>query len=396
MRTKILFVMPSLGSGGAEKSFVSMLSLLPRDKFDIYVMIVKEGGLFYQLLPTNVVYVNAPKNLKIALSSIHSKFMKKDCSWKDKLLKILSNVIVRCRKLTGLGLLQLTWKMWKSNISILESQFDVAVSFMDGMTNYYVIDKVQARKKILWVHNDYNKIKTNIQYEYQYFSKANYVITISDICVASLQENFPEISNKFLCIENISSSKMINSMAKDFIPEEYKGKENIVKILSIGRLAPQKGFDMAINAASILKKQGLNFQWYIIGRGALRIGLEKQIKQLNLEDNVYLLGERNNPYPYILYCDIILQTSRYEGKSIVLDEAKILHKPIIVTRYPSVVDNINSGITGIICEMNPESISNAIYMLYRNPELQKTLKSNLELNFNGNESEINKYVNIFQ
>ena len=74
MKTKILFVMPSLGSGGAEKSFVSMLPLLSHDEFEIHVMVVKEEGLFYPLLPKqDITYVDAPKNLKIALGSIHSE-----------------------------------------------------------------------------------------------------------------------------------------------------------------------------------------------------------------------------------------------------------------------------------------------------------------------------------
>ena len=88
MKTKILFVMPSLGSGGAEKSFVSMLPLLSHDEFEIHVMVVKEEGLFYPLLPKqDITYVDAPKNLKIALGSIHSEYLKSDCSTLDRIRK---------------------------------------------------------------------------------------------------------------------------------------------------------------------------------------------------------------------------------------------------------------------------------------------------------------------
>lgn len=397
MKAKILFVMPSLGSGGAEKSFVSMLPLLSRDKFDIHVMVVKEGGLFYPLLPGNgITYINAPKNFKIALGSMHSRYMKEECTLWDRMRKLISNMIVRLHSIMGLGLLQLTWEIWKAKIPTQQERYDVAVSFMDGMTNFYVIDKVNAKKKILWVHNDYNKIKTNIKYEHPFFAKADNVVTISDICVKSLKENFTDIAEKFICLENISSGQMINTMADDFSPQEYKDLNDTVKILSIGRLSPQKGFDMAIDAAAILKNQGFKFKWHIIGVGALRDSLQRQIASCGLQEDVLLLGERKNPYPYIKHCDMVLQTSRYEGKSIVLDEAKILHKPIIATRYPSVSDNIEDGQSGIVCDINAASIADAIIKLSDDRRKQHDLIAYLNENCNGNEHEIEKYDQLFE
>lgn len=305
-------------------------------------------------------------------------------------------MIVRLHSIMGLGLLQLTWEIWKAKIPTLQERYDVAVSFMDGMTNFYVIDKVNAKKKILWVHNDYNKIKTNIKYEHPFFVKADNVVTISDICVKSLKENFTDIAEKFICLENISSGQMINTMADDFSPQEYIDLNDTAKILSIGRLSPQKGFDMAIDAAAILKNQGFKFKWHIIGVGALRDSLQRQIASCGLQEDVLLLGERKNPYPYIKNCDMVLQTSRYEGKSIVLDEAKILHKPIIATRYPSVSDNIKDGISGIICDMSAESIAEAITILSKDESKRKSLMSYLNEHCNGNEREIEKYNKLFK
>ena len=179
MKTKLLLIMPSLYAGGAEKSFISMLPLLPRDKFDINVMIVHEGGLFYSRLPQDIKVIEAPKNLKIALGSIHGDFIKKKCNIWDKVCKIASNIIIRFRTLFNLDFSQLTWMLWKNSIPRLETHYDVAISYTNGITNYYVIDKINATKKILWVHTDFNKVKANHKFEYTYFSKADKVVTIS-------------------------------------------------------------------------------------------------------------------------------------------------------------------------------------------------------------------------
>lgn len=388
--------MPSLGSGGAEKSFISLLELLPRDVFDINVMVVNQGGMFYSHIPKDVTMIEAPKRLRIALGSIHSQFMHQECNLWERLLKLASNIAVRFHGMTNLDLLQFTWTLWCHSIPMVNGEWDVAVSFMNGMTNYFVIDKIKARRKILWVHNDYKMFRTNHKFDNRYWVKADKVVTISDVCVNSLKECFPQIRGKFICIENISSAQMIHSMANETYPVEYqKTDKNVIKLLSIGRLAEQKGFDMAIDAAAILKEKGIAFRWFIIGTGGLKSDLQTQINNQSLTGHVILLGERANPYTYMSHADIVVQTSRYEGKSIVIDEAKILHKPIIITNYPSAYDNIKDGVTGIICPMDANDIAEAIKQLASNKTLQNQLSENLAKTDNGNEKEIEKYSLLF-
>lgn len=396
-KTKILFVMPSLGSGGAEKSFVSLLNLLPRNIFDITAMIVNEGGLFYSHIPNDVNIINAPMNLRIALGSIHSQFMHKECTRWNRVCKLISNILVRMRTFTRLDLSQFTWNLWNKFIPTIDDNWDVAVSFMNGMTNYFVIDKVKANHKFLWVHNDYKMFKTNHYFDSKYWQQADYVATISNVCVRSLQECFPKLKDKFICLENISSTRLIYDMANDACPTEFREtKNNSVKLLSIGRLVEQKGFDMAIDAALILKNKNINFIWLIIGIGELKERLQTQINKNGLTNHVQLIGERKNPYVYMANADILVQPSRFEGKSIVLDEAKILHRPIIAANYPSVNDNIKDGVTGLICPMNAQGIAEAIEQLANDKNMQKHLSENLTKEYKGNETEIKKYISLFE
>lgn len=110
-------------------------------------------------------------------------------------------------------------------------------------------------------------------------------------------------------------------------------------LLSIGRLSRQKGFDYAIDAAALLKKAGYRFKWYVLGIGGLQEELETRIQEKGVDDCFKLLGNRENPYPYIKNCTIVVQSSRFEGKSVVLDEAKILAKPLLSMDFVSIKTN---------------------------------------------------------
>lgn len=381
--------MPSLHSGGAEKSLISLLTTLPKDMFNIDLMVVNKGGLFYNMIPAGINIIEAPRSFRIALGRLQEM---KSINWG---LKCISNVLLRLNRLSNLKALQFTWMMWHKIIPNLHKSYDVAVSFMDSMTNYYVIEKVTATRKYLWVHNDYKKLNVYAPFDAKFFSKADYVVTISSLCVQSLEDTFPDLKDKFIAIENISSKTLIDKMADEFYPEEYKSIEDKVIILSIGRLVEQKGFDLAVKAAKILKEKGFHFKWFIIGIGGLDEKLKAYISQNYLQNCFELLGERSNPYPYIKHCNLFLQTSRFEGKSIVVDEAKILNKPIITTNYPTVKDNIQNGQTGIICEINPEAIANAIIALNKDKNKQQLIISHLERHCNGNEDEVKKYIKLF-
>ena len=132
----------------------------------------------------------------------------------------------------------------------------------------------------------------------------------------------------------------------------------------------------------------------ILGKGEDYDKLQKKIQEYKLQENFILLGERKNPYPYIKNCDIFIQTSRFEGKSIVLDEAKILNKPIIATNYETVEDSIKHNETGIIVELNTHKIAQEIINLLADDDKIKRIEQNLQKKYNGNENELGKYLKI--
>lgn len=381
MKKKILFVMMSLYNGGAEKSLVNLLNELPHEKYEIDLLLFKKEGLYLSQIPTNVNVLDPPTVLKNLYSGRS----------KERVIGTIISRILYGK--TGKASAYRWEQFYTNHIAKFDSHYDVVLAYTTNEILYYVDEKTSASKKIVWIHNDYIAAHHPKDYDYPHLKNMDAIVTISDKCADILKEVFPEFSNKIYNIPNITSSTVIRKRAEEFFPEEYQSL-NCPCILSIGRLHPQKGFDMAITAAAQLKRQGVRFKWYVIGNGTLEKSLRKQIKKENVEDCFILLGVRENPYPYIKNCDFVVQSSRYEGKSVVLDEAKILCKPIVATAYPTVKDQVEDGKEGLVVEMSPNGIAQGVKQMIENELLRKNIEQYLSHHEYGNQNEVQKYMDL--
>lgn len=384
---KIVFVMQSLYNGGAERSLVNLLNELPKDKFDISLLLFKQEGMFLKQVPEYVHILDTPTSLKKLFSPVRE-------AGKYAITKVYGTIKSRKVERKAPEQAAYRWqKYYSPKIPELDKVFDIAVAYISGEVMYYVAEKVQAKSKYVWIHNDYRAAGHPKKYDYKYFENMNGIISISDECVKIFDEEFPEFKSKTYCIPNLTSSIVVKKRSDEFYPSEYK--KGGYKILSIGRLSEQKGFDLAIQAANKLKRRGVLFEWYVIGSGELEDELKSEIAKMGVSDCFILLGTRENPYPYIKNCAVFVQPSRWEGKSVVLDEAKILAKPIVVTSYPTVKDQILDGQEGIIVDMNPEAIANGIEILINDKVKQQYLQGYLSTHEYGNQVEVKKYIDLF-
>jgi glycosyltransferase involved in cell wall biosynthesis len=177
--------------------------------------------------------------------------------------------------------------------------------------------------------------------------------------------------SKVIFIKNIIDEADILERANKSKSKEFL-KDNLT-IVSIGRLATQKRFDLSIFTAKVLNENNIDFEWYIVGEGNERQHLESLIQDNHLSNKVFLLGFRDNPYPYIKDCDIYVQTSAFEGLGRTLIEASILCKPIVTTNFPTAYGLVENGKTGFVVEMFPEKIAKKIELLH----LDKALYSEM-------------------
>lgn len=384
----ILFITHELQCGGAEKALISLLQVIDYDKYNVYVQLFWNRGLFLNQLHEKVILLPAPVEFQYFDMPIKKALIE---SLKLGRVDIFYNRIVSSIKMKFEDNVyrkeQLSWKYVSRCFPKLKKKFDYAVGCIEKGPNYFCVEKVDASKKLGWIHNDYDKMQMSKEIDIPFFEKIDFIFTDSKECKFVLEKNFEMFQGKFQVLKNIVSPKLIHKLAQERIEESYTG----FKIISVGRFSPQKGYDMAIDAAKIVKDKGYDFNWIILGDGELKEELKEQIAENDLEANIQLLGIKENHYPYVKQADLFIQTSRFEGKSISIDEAKILNKPILVTNFSTVKDQVTDYKTGIIAEMNAESIAAKIIELINNQELREKLAHNLSLEDNGTESEIERF-----
>jgi len=383
---KVLFVIYSLGYGGAERSIVNLLNELSPEQYDVDLLLFQKTGDFLQQLPGWVSVLETPEPMDRLYGSV-----KRAGKWKMK--KVVGTAVSHLVRKTRKAQRAYRWKrFYRKSIGAFPGHYDVAVAYTGSENMYFVRDCVSADRKLVWIHNDYRTAGYSKKDDRPYLTDMDAIVSVSTGCVSVLQEEFPEFRDRIFYVENITSSTAVRKLAELFVPEEYQ--DSPCNILSVGRLFQQKGFDMAIDAAAILKEKGLKFRWHIIGTGVMKQELLDRIQQRNVSDCVTLLGTRNNPYPYIKNCSLFVQTSRYEGKSVVLDEAKILSKPILTTAYPTAADQIKDGCEGVIVEMTAQGIAEGIMKLLEDKALFAHIQQYLENHEYGNQAEVEKYIKL--
>lgn len=391
MKKQILFIINNLQCGGAEKSLISLLETFDYSLYDVDLFLLKHEGVFMSKIPNQVNLLDEPDDYKYFDMSM--KAVIKDCIFNRKFNVIWSRIWVGFIFKTEKNRARCDQRVWpyiSRTLSSIDKKYDAAIGYLEKNPIYFCADKVRAEKRIGFVHNDYDKLGMDPELDLKYFQKMNQIITVSDGCENVLLKRFPMMKSKIKMIHNIVSPKMINNMSNDKVIYQ----QGVVNIVSIGRLNHQKGFDLAIKACKKLVVNGYRIRWYILGEGEERSRLEKMILDNDLNEIFILMGIKENPYPYIKQADIYLQPSRFEGKSIAIDEAKILKKPIVVTNFSTVKDQITHNKNGLIAEMNSESLFTEIKRMIDNEKLRKQLILYLSQESLGTESEIKKLYTL--
>lgn len=396
LKKNILFIMNKLVCGGAEKSLISVLETIDYSKYNVDLFLFKHEGIFLTKLPKKVTLLSEPTNYQYIdlpiKKSLIELIRKKD--YKLAANRGILGYLAKTEK-NGAVIEQKLWRYLSKSLNNLQKEYDVAIGFQEKNPIYFCIDKVKAKRKIGWIHTDYNKLGIDRNKENDYFNKLDYIVTVSEELVNILKGSFPNNEKKIKCIYNIVSSKMIKKMSIEKVDFKEESDTNI-SLISVGRLAKEKGLDISLEAVNILVNKGYDIKWYLIGEGNMRGILEKIMKEKKLADRVIFLGQKENPYPYIKESDIYIQTSRYEGKSISIDEAKILAKPIVITNFDTAKNHLINGKTGIISKMDAVSVADSIELLIKEEDLRTGLIENLNKEDFGTESEIKKLYKLIE
>lgn len=369
-KKRLLIATVSLGIGGAEKSLVNLLNLLDYSLYDVDLLMFKRWGELMVQIPQNVNIISVPE-IEILYGGKPAE--------KIPVGKFISLKAIRCLG-TAAALISergfdrqrsYRWdRFYSKAVPKLSVKYDCAISFSGGETYWYLVDNADAKRLITFFHNDFSNIDIDTAYHLRYLQKADYIDTVSESCAKSLRKIFPSLKNRVHVVYNPTCVELIQSMSKETVSDGFSKDTDVLKIVSIGRLEKQKGFDIVAEAAAIARKKfHLKFEWIVIGDGSEKQFIEKIVEREQISDVFRLIGKKINPYPYLNQADLFLQPSRYEGKSVAIDEARVFDLPVLATNYSSVKDTVNDEVDGLIVPLNPDGVAEGILRLIREADL---------------------------
>ena len=360
-KKEIIFIIESLGLGGAEKSLVTLLQNLDYSKFKVDLLMITEGGIFENEVPNEVSIIRY--NIFKEIPVLYKTYLR----IRYFIARKINNHLHDSEK---------HWKIFGNSLSPMTENYDVAIAYSQGFSTFFTATKINANKKYAWINIDYKKAGYNIEFDLPYYKEFNSLVTVSQEVKNGLVKelNALNVILPFEIIKDITDKEML---LKQSLQNNCDFDSEKINIVTVGRLVSQKGMFLAIEACKKIIEAGFAVHWYIIGEGNERPSIENLIQKNNLSQSIILKGAINNPYPYIKACDIYVQTSLFEGLCLTLIEAACLCKPIITTNFPTAYTIIENDRTGIICEMNSEAVSNSVIRLIESQELKEKFSGNL-------------------
>ncbi len=366
MKKKILFVIDSLNCGGAEKSLISVLSVLPRDKFEISLWLIRHVGAFLSLVPKDVYFVTPPK----------TGFFRSCCL---KLGGLLYSIAWRVDRWLGRNtyLAELLWKYKARWDTIPIGDWDIVVAYQQGIPTFIVADKFSNCKKCAWINADiFGEI--NKEMNSSFYSKMDKIVLVSDAILQKAKNEFPQLTHKMAVVYDMLDINEIRRLAYEPAKSLRSTNDELI-FVTTGRLVTEKGHNIAIETAAELKRRGLKFRWYFIGEGPLREEIERMKIEKGVDNEIVLLGLQTNPYTFVNQADVYVQTSILEGFCLTVREAKLLSKPVVSTNFPAIYNQLNHEVNGLIAEMNYMSVADNICRVVSDESLKKLIIENLQL-----------------
>ena len=337
---KILFAIPTLGGGGAERVLVNLVNSLDKRKYDITVFTLFEGGVNKKYLNSNIKYKTFFK--KLFKGNIH-------------FLKLFSPKVL--------------YKL------MIKDRYDIVISYLEGPTTRIVSGCPFANTKLInWVHTEIHDKNVLLQ-SYRSnkelirsYKKYNTTIFVSNTAKIAFNKTFPEINTKKDVIYNTVDFDKIISRSKESITD-LEIDIHKINLVSVGRYTHQKGYTRLILIVKELLNQGMDVHLYLVGSGELESDYRQLIADQNLAKHVTLVGFKDNPYKYVKNFDLFVCSSYSEGFSTAVTEALLVGTPVITTLCSGMEELLGyNNEYGIITDNNDKALFEGIKMLIENPE----------------------------
>ena len=373
MKKKIAFVSKKMDMGGVEKTALYILNMLNPEKFRVdYFYRRREHENVGELFDDIPKWINK-KEIEIPNKNNYKELFH---THKERFIFFIRYIQSYLCKNANQG----RQYSLQAKLTVEQDEvYDLAIAY-DGASAYgvfYTIEKVKAKKKILWIHDDIRKRNATSKIFFKYYNAYDKIIAVSQDSKNILIDTFPELRNKVEVQYNYVNYEEIRNKALEKICSPFEGFDGI-KIATVGRLSKDKGVLMAAECCKMLVMNGINVKWVICGEGPQRKVLSEYIRENKLNEHFILLGNQDNPYPFINDCDIYVQTSIVEGFCTTTNEARVLQKPVVTTDVCGMREQFQDHITGLIVNGTVLGIYNGILELINDKDLRENIKRNLE------------------
>lgn len=366
-RKKLLFVVYGLGIGGIEKCLVNLLNVLPEEKFDIDVLLMNPERNSIPQIRRKVSYLDSYQYV-MSIEGTPGEMRERGGA-----LKNLPKVLAYCDFRLRIKARENAWPVFRS----LPGWYDIAVAYsQNDYSPYYVIDKVQAKRKVLWYHNGaYEGTGRAYERDRIYYPKFDYIVAVSEDCRRVLESKFHFADRQLITLRNICDAEAIRKQALAFVPDSFSAAA--YHIVTVGRMTGEKGADLALECCERLREHGRKVAWHWVGDGNMKQALQSRIAEKDLREVLILEGNQVNPYPFMKQADLYVQPSYYEAYSTTVTEAKILQKPMVVTDVGGMREQLEDSVNGLIVPIDAAKITDAIIGLMDSPELAEQFKAKL-------------------
>lgn len=375
---KILFVINTLGRAGAEAALLELLRHLAQTEYEISLYVMLGQGELADELPDNVKLLNSHyRNLSVLsaggrlamVKTIGSSFFKNGHLMR-KTRMVISNFYDMAKR-RRIQLDKLFWRILSEGGEYPKDPYDLAVAYLEGASAYFVADHVKAAKKAAFLHIDYVSAGYTRKLDKDCYRVFDRIFMVSDEVKDKFLEVYPECESRVRIFHNMINQDRIRALALEEggFSDDFAG----MRILTVGRLTHQKAYDLAVLALKKLKEDGCLVRWYVLGEGQLRGALEKQIAALGLKEDFILLGAAANPFPYYKQCDLYVHATRFEGKSIAIQEAQTLGCAVLASDCNGNREQLTDGVDGRFCALTPEGIADGIRELLADEAQRKRL-----------------------
>lgn len=375
---RILFVINTLGRAGAETALLELMDQFSGEEYRVDLLVLMGQGELVGRLPAHVHLLNRHFSKETVFSAkgrfLMAGTVMKACLARGTVFRCLpylfSNFFRQIAK-RRIQIDKLLWRILSDGCMRTETEYDLAVSFIEGASAYYVADHVKAKRKACFVHIDYQMAGYTRELDRDCYLSFDKVFPISSETEKSFLEVYPECTGRTKVFHNIVNQKKI--LEKADLPGGFEDDYRGTRLLTVGRLNKQKAYPVAIEAMKLLKDAGVEARWYVLGEGEERKALEDLIRERELTQDFLLLGAKENPYPYYKQTDLYIHATAFEGKSIAIQEAQTLGCTILASDIISNRQQIEDGTDGLLCELKPESIKEAVVRLLKDQKLAQSL-----------------------